>query len=202
MQFLRAVADRISAGYSVIDALRSVGKTDLRLFEQRPAYEDLRFPATAINPPGAASDPDWDASNGGWLFDPGSTEVLYVIAQLPHSWKEATTLKPHVHWEKTTNAAGNVKWQLRYEWSAYMEARTSLTTINETSPVADTDIADTMMITALPDITASGKEISDMLVMRIERIGGQDSSGADARLLEFDIHYEVDSFGSSAEYSK
>lgn len=204
MQFLRDVATRISSGYSVTDALRAVGKKDLRLFAQRPAYEDLRFPATAINPPGAASDPDWDSTNGGWLFDAGSTEVLYVIAQLPHSWKEGTALMPHVHWEKTTSAAGNVRWQLRYEWSAYLEARTALTTTNETSPVVNSDVADTQMITALPNITATGKQISDMLVMRIERVGGHasDTYAADARLLEFDIHYQVDSFGSSTEFSK
>ena len=168
-------------------------------------WEDLRFPANAINPPGAASDPDWDNTNGGWLFDGGSTEVLYVIAQLPHAWREGTVLKPHVHWERTTSASGNVRWQLRYEWAKYLEARSSLTTINETSPVTNSDVADTMMITALPDIQDTSAQISDMLVMRLERTGGHAAdtyNGVDARMLEFDIHYLVSSLGSKHEYIK
>lgn len=168
------------------------------------ATDDLRFPATAINPPGAASDPAWDNSNGGWLFDASSTEVLYLIAQIPHSWREGSLLRPHVHWEKSVTGAGNVRWQLRYEWSAYLEARTALATINESAPMADTDNADTQMITALPDIDASTRQISDILVMRLERTGAHadDTYASDARLLEFDIHYEQDSLGSHQEFIK
>ena len=170
-------------------------------------FDDLRFPATAINPPGAASDPDWDASDGGWLFDAGSTEVLYVIGQLPHRYKEGSTLYPHVHWEKTTSAAGDVMWRLRYNWSRINEVRTGLTTISETSVTAgtpDTDTADKHLITAFPDISGTGSGISDMLVMRLERVGGNasDTYGADARLIEFDIHYELDTGGSRQEFIK
>lgn len=204
MKFLKQLANRIQRGEPIVKALNQLSTHDLRLHTVRPAYEDLRFPASAINPPGAAEDPDFDTTNCGWLFDPGATEVLYVLAQIPHAWKEGTTLKPHVHWEKTTSAAGAVRWQLRYEWASYYEARTSLTTINATTPVADSDTADVHLITPLPTIAGTGRQISDMLCMRLERVGGHasDTYGADARLLEFDIHYEVDSFGSSQEYSK
>lgn len=170
-------------------------------------WEDLRFPATAINPPGAASDPDWDASNGGWLFDAGGTEVLYVLAQLPHSWAEGTTLHPHVHWEKSTSAAGNVLWQLRYQWSPIGKVRESLVTLNSTTvkfPSTDPNTANLQMITELGHIQATGKNVSDMLVMRLERVGGNaaDTYGADARLLEFDIHFQKNALGSEIEYTR
>lgn len=171
----------------------------------RRKWDDLRFPASAINPPGAASDPDYDTANGGWLFDADSTEVLYVIAQLPHAWQEGSVLKPHVHWEKTTSAAGNVFWQLRYNWSRIGEVRTSLTTINSsTAVVSDNDTADSHAMTSLPDIDGSSSQISDMLIMRIERVGGNedDTYGADCRLLEFDIHILIDSMGSEQEFTK
>lgn len=170
-------------------------------------WEDLQFPATAINPPGAASDPDWDSSNGGWLFDAGSTEVLYLIAQMSHTWVEGTDLEPHVHWEKSTSAAGNVRWQLRYEWARIDAVRTAITTINATAlstPQTDPNTADHHLITSLGTISGTDSQISDMLVMRIERTGahGDDTYGADARLLEFDIHYQRDFLGSYREYIK
>lgn len=177
------------------------------LRSQRPGYttwNDLRFSATAINPPGAVTDPDWDAANGGWLFDDGSTETLYIIGQLPHLWLEGSTLKPHVHWEKTTSAAGAVLWRLRYQWAAIGEVREALATLSGSVAAVASDVADTHQITPLGDLDATGKQISDMLVMRLERVGGDgaDTYGADARLLEFDIHYQIDSEGSIHEYLK
>lgn len=182
----------------------TIGRLITTLHPDNARWDDLRFPATAINPPGQASDPDWDVSNGGWLFDSGSTEVLYLIAQLPHTWSEGTTLKPHVHWEKTTSAAGDVLWQLRYEWASIGEVRSALVTINEATAAVASDVADTHQITALGDISGAGRGISDMLVMRIERVGGNagDTYGADARLLEFDIHHQVDARGSAEEFAK
>lgn len=177
------------------------------LRSRRPGYttwNDLRFSATAINPPGAVTDPDWDATSGGWLFDANGTETLYIIGQLPHTWLEGSVLKPHVHWEKTTAAAGAVLWRLRYQWAPIGEVREALETISGSVASVASDLADVHQITPIGDIDATGKQISDMLVMRIERVGGDalDSYGADARLLEFDIHHQIDSEGSIAEFTK
>jgi hypothetical protein len=172
----------------------------------KDVYEDLRFSATVINPPGAVSDPDWDNTNGGWLFDSSSTEVLFTMAQLPHSWKESSDLQPHVHWQKTTSASGNVVWQLDYKWAPIGEAMdSSFTTLSSsTSVTTDNDTADEHLITSFGEISAEGKQISDMLVMKLSRIGGDgdDTYGADVRLLEFDIHYKVNSRGSNFLYEK
>ncbi len=167
-------------------------------------WDDLRFPATAINPPGQVNDPDWDNTKGGWLFAASSTEQLWLIAQLPHAWKEGSILKPHVHWEKSTSAAGNVFWELTYSWSSINTARTGETIIDQDTPVVASDILDVQQLSAFPDIDATGKKISDMLVMKLARVGGNaaDTYGADARLLEFDIHVQIDSRGSIGEFDK
>ena len=78
-------------------------------------WDDLRFPATAINPPGQASDPDVEASSGLLLFDSNGTELIYAFVQMPHAWKEGSSISPHVHWQKTTSAAGDVLWRMRYK---------------------------------------------------------------------------------------
>ena len=46
-------------------------------------WDDLRAPVTAINPPGAESDPDLDASTGLLLFDAGGTELVFLMMQMP-----------------------------------------------------------------------------------------------------------------------
>lgn len=177
---------------------------DRYYWQNAGSYEDLRFPATAINPPGLVGDPDWDTTNGGWLFDGGSTEMLFLLIQIPHAWEEGTTLHPHVHWQKSTSAAGTVLWQLEYKWApigAAMDA--TFTTISSSTPtVSDADTADWHALTDLGNITATGKQISDMILAKLSRLGGTDTYAADARLLEFDIHYQVNSFGSREEYTK
>ena len=68
-----------------------------------PRWDDLKFPATAINPPGQASDPDVEATSGLLLFAAAGTELVYALAQMPHHWEEGSDIKPHVHWTKTTD---------------------------------------------------------------------------------------------------
>lgn len=73
-----------------------------------------------------------------------------------------------------------------------------------TATGSDAEEADWHFITPLPSISMTGKKISCILLIRLSRVGGNgdDDYGEDARLLEFDIHYQVDSFGSRFEYVK
>ena len=142
------------------------------------------------------------------LFAAGSSEIIFMLAQLPHCWAPGSDLKPHLHWQKTTSASGNVLWRFEYKWApraAVMDA--SFTAVDVSTPVAatpDNDTADEHLISAFGALSATGKEISDMLVIKLSRIGGDaaDTYGADARLLEFDIHFQIDSFGSNQEFVK
>lgn len=174
--------------------------------QYEPNWEDLKFPASAINPPGQAGDPDFDTTNGTWLFDAAGTEVIYLIAQMPHAWKEGSTIKPHVHWYKSTSAVGNVLWRLEYKKFPIGEVGdAAFTTLDVTSPaVGDDDTAQQHALSAFADIDMTGMGLSDMLLMKLSRIGGDasDTYGADAALMEFDIHYQVDTLGSEQLYVK
>ena len=171
-------------------------------------WDDMRMPASAIDPPGTASDPDFDTTNGGWLFAATGTELIFLQVQIPHTWNEGTTLKPHVHWQKTTSAAGNVVWELQYKWAPIAEVMdAAFTTLSSSTVVPgtpDNNTANEHLITSLGDISATGKQISDMLMMKFSRLGSDaaDTYGADSRLLEFDIHYEVSTPGSDQEFIK
>jgi hypothetical protein len=168
--------------------------------------EDLRFPASTINPTGVTAAAGRDADFGWLTFDSGTPEVAAVQVQLPHSWKEGSVLKPHVHWMKSTAASGGVYWQLQYRWLGIGDVMAgSWTTIGSGTPtISDSNLQYKHALTQLGDITAVGKTVSDMLVMLLTRqpANAADTYGADAILLEFDIHYQVDSFGSNYEYYK
>ena len=174
-------------------------------------WEDLRFPSQNINPPGAVSDPDIDPDNGLWLFAAAGTEILFGVAQLPHHWVEGSTIYPHVHWHKSTSAAGNVWWQLDYEWvnqegtysGAYGSSSHSIILLAGTP---DTNTAGKNLVTALDAVSGADRTISSLFFWKLSRVGGEatDTYGADCRMVEFDIHYMVDvnSMGSEDQYTK
>ena len=82
----------------------------------------------------------------------------------------------------------------------------SWTTLESSTVVGgtpDNDTADQHLITSLGEISGSGKGISDMLIMKLSRLGSDaaDTYGADCRLLEYDIHVYMN-HGSELEFSK
>jgi hypothetical protein len=196
-----------AAGFSTLDQmiasqLGGNGPADVGV------TDDLRFPASAINPLGQASDPDYDSALGGWLFAANVEQVVSVMAQLPHAWKEGTAITPHVHWTKTTSTAGDVVWQLQYKLASIGEViDANWTTLTEWQPVAstpDNDLTEEHLITSFGDVDMSGRHISDMVLMRLSRLGGDasDTYSGEARLLEFDLHILKDSLGSAQPFTK
>lgn len=168
-------------------------------------WDDLKFPATAVNPPGQASDPTWDIITPGWRFAPGKTEILHLVGQLPHTYAEGSELRPHIHWTKTSAGVGDVYWQLEVAKASINGVITTFTTTSVTTTVdgtPDTDTTDKHLISAFPSIDGAGLGISDMLIMKLSRIGGDpaDTYGADARMLEYDIHVKSRLSGSVKEY--
>jgi hypothetical protein len=173
-------------------------------------WDDLTAPATAINPPGAASDPGRESTTGLLRFDASSTELIYHLFHVGHTWNEESDLKPHVHWEKTTSAAGNVAWQLSTQITSIVDGvgqtRSGWTDRSSvsTSSTQDHDTADQQLLTPLATLSMTGHTISTSILARLQRVGGDasDTYAADARLLEFDIHYQRNSLGSILEYAK
>lgn len=172
-------------------------------------WDDLRFAATAINPPGQASDPDVEAATGLLLFAAAGTELVYAFAQMPHSYAKATDIVPHVHWQKTSSAAGDVVWQCSYKMCKIGEVMDAAWTDIEVSSTVegtpDTDEADKHLISTFGHIAVDNDfDISDCVLFRISRLGGDvaDTYGADARLLEFDVHYQLNALGSELEFNR
>lgn len=159
-------------------------------------WDDLRAPATGINLPGALASPS-AGLDGSLLFSNVTENNIAVLMQLPHSWKEGSEVRPHVHWSKTTDGAGDVVWEIRYRvipihglppaWTAWTAA---------TSRSQDPGSTQKHVLDAFPAIDLTGAALSAMLSFQIRR------NPAAVALWEFDLHYLVDSLGSRQEYVK
>lgn len=181
---------------------------DNRRYPSINRWDDLSVPANSIRAPGI-QDPGFDTDYCAWLFDGNATtEVLLFSFQLPHSWKEGTPISPHVHWAKSTSASGNVRWILDYKWGPLNSVMdSSWTQLTVSSPVADTTDTNTAYKTLLStfgEITTTDKKISDQFICKLSRnpAHADDTYGADALMLFFDIHIKHDSIGSTFLYRK
>ena len=171
-------------------------------------FDDLRFPSQGINPAGSPSAATIDNGAdypGTLLFATTPTQHCAGIAQMPHHWKQGSALLPHIHWSKTTaDGSGlDVGWEFRSRmsniggtwtawtaWGAHTLARGDLTTSEKHN------------LSTFASIDMTGYTLSCLVLWEIRRDVSTDTYGSNARLLEFDFHYEIDSLGSEDEYTK
>jgi hypothetical protein len=194
---------RVTATAQQINALSGLinAEGDIQLLDT--AWDDLRFPAAGINPPGAASDPVRNTTDGLLEFSASQVNIIAIQAQLPHQWKEGSTLHAHAHWMPINANAGNVVWELKYKVANINEAfPAGWTTVPVT--VAASGVAEKHQISNLAEIEMTGKTLSCMVLILLSRLGDNvaDTYGSVVKLLEMDIHFEIDGFGSDEEFVK
>jgi len=177
--------------------------------EEPPRWDDLRFPAQAINPAGAIAAPTVDttltAFPGTLIFSGSQINIITGIAQLPHAWKEGTDLHPHIHWQKVAADAEElaVQWQFKTRVSNVGGVWSEWTSWgNVISEIGDPHASGNHVMSSFPVIDMEGRTVSCLVAWQIQRVGTDDAYNGTARLFEFDIHYQVDSLGSTEEYEK
>ena len=160
--------------------------------------EDLRVPISAVNV-GASKAPGFDVFLGttyAYHFSPSSGEFVYFVVQLPHSWKEGSSIEPHIHWAPSDATTGTVTWQLEYTWANNNDTFLAPSTIFVRQ--ATKGKSHYMQKAEFPDLDGTGKKISSMIVCTLSRYASDtlDTYAADAALLELDFHYTMDTIGS------
>lgn len=184
------------------DFIFRTGAAATPLFET-PIYDDLRVPINSIKL-GGVNDPTWTVWNTSFLLlrfadqaVVGNEERVFFSAQLPHTYKQGEDIYAHIHWIGEDDTAGNVRWQLTYTWanissvfgagtSIYIDAANS-TTLNEHN------------VDAWAAISGTGKTISSQLIFCLRRNSSHANdtyNSKSAYLIEFDIHYPIDTLGS------
>lgn len=146
-----------------------------------------------------------------WYFrNNQGVESMSFTVQLPHSWKEGTTIYPHLHWTPRSSATGNVEWNFEYTWANYDAVTPQVFPAITTNTVVATGAftANSHNISPLSTsnigLDGAGKKISSILICRIWRNSGNtaDTYNADAGVLFVDFHIQIDSWGSREEYIK
>lgn len=176
-------------------------------------WDDVRITPGAFNFSGT-SDPtlsDWQPGLSGATFkvyEFTNNDQVFFTVQIPHSYKEGSDLKPHVHWTPRTRGneenGNTVAWKLDYSLANVGDIFPSSSTVDLTDTCTGTD--DKHEISPQGTIDGSGISISSVLECRLYRDTGDtwvtNTAGNRPALLEFDIHFEIDTVGSRQILSK
>jgi hypothetical protein len=168
-------------------------------------WTDLRFPASGLNPPGAASDPTRSTTTGLLEFSGTADNIIAGVAQMPHEWMRESTVSPHIHLRFPTSAAANTRWQFEYDIANVNGNFTNLSGAYTTLPVitiANPQNVYKHVIDEWDDIPMIGYTESCAILWKITRLAasdGLDTDTNDCELLEFDIHYQSNKTGTVSE---
>lgn len=165
-------------------------------------WDDLRFPASGINPVGPVNAASPSATNGSLEFAGNADKMVAGIAQMPHAWKQGSAIRPHAHLKFPTSATANTRWKL--EWDiAEVNGNFAGSWSSDTITVANPTNVNKHVIAAFAEIAMTGYKWSTIILWRVTRLSSSDAAdnhNAVVELLEFDIHYQSDGRGSIPEY--
>ena len=122
---------------------------------------------------------------------------------MPHFWKLGSDIEAHVHYLQS-DATQTDNWYLYYRiqpvgsaiTGTWSDAGIGSNVITYSSGVIH-------QMWDFPSIDMSSVSgVSCIVDWRIARDGDSDTYNGNMYLMEFDIHYEVDSLGSDTEYTK
>ena len=187
---------------------------NMTLHGDATVWDDIRIVPSIWDVPGL-KDPDQISYQPTGV---GASFTVYGFAkddqgwftiQMPHSYKEGSTMYAHVHW--TPGSRGNeevghvVQWRLDYTFAS----------INGTFPASQTigmpdtcdGLDDKHQMTPEVAISGTGIGISSQMIGRIYRYNHASDTWAGVApnlplFLEFDIHYEIDALGSKTSSAK
>lgn len=134
-------------------------------------------------------------------------EVQFDV-QFPHTWNVGSTVSPHVHfspWITGTASVQAVRFILDYYWGNIDEVfpTGSSTFVMEYTWTGSFQWKHLIAEHVGTDLSGAGKNFSSIMKCRLYRDNTiTNNLAGKATLLYFDIHYEVDSMGSSQEYVK
>jgi hypothetical protein len=195
------------------NAEATVGALSSALKVTSGQWDDLRVPFNTINT-GTPNAPDYakwrDSGAGsvgvyGYSFSATVREEVFFEAQLPHSYIEGSRIAPHCHFVPlTTPTAGQtVRFGLEYTYANVAGVFPVTQTIYADYTFVEGDAQYQQIIGGFdPDIEDANINVSAMFSCRFFRDATVDSYTGEVVVLEFDFHYQIESFGSISEFSK
>ena len=177
-----------------------------------PQWEDERFDFTGRRIDISAGRIDYNYAELGIDFQDNAlypTDLIGIIDQMHHRWKLESEIRPHLHWMQS--GANLPNWLLRYRIYRNGDSPPAWTNAAYTSNLFTYTAGTILQIAEFPAIDMTGIDtVSAFVDFKMYRdttnasglFAGADPLVGDALSKEFDIHYQVDSSGSTAEYDK
>lgn len=187
--------------FSNVDAqITTIGIKNNAFYVGDSAWTDLRAPATTIRQ-GVSTKPDFNVDSLTLDFPYNdSGEVAYIVMQLPHDWVTGSEIRPHIHYLQ--NESDIPVFVIMYRWFENGQATGAYTRLESNGVVFSYTSGSIMQIMQFPSIDGSGiVGVSSCLQIKLYR-EEEATITSDVQVVEFDIHYRVDSNGSDSEYIK
>ena len=169
-----------------------------------PHYKRLVCPAVFMrNKTGEASLNIINGSgiNAREFTGTGVTQRLSGYFTLPSDYAEGTDIMASAVWYPTTAGAGNVQFYFEYFSVALGTAMTAFSTLNVITPTGL--IAWQTIESLFPVISGTGYLINRRIPFQIYRVpGGVDTYNTPAGLIEVDLYYQSNTFGSRTQFVK
>ncbi len=177
---------------------------DLIPTTDRTRWNDIVIPGLTVKTVGA-SQPTLTAWNEFQLYGFSIGDEAWFQIEMDHSWKIGSDLKAHAHvlLPSAPTAGDDIEFNLEYTFIDVNESYVSTSNVNIfIDDLAVTDVDKHLYMTAAADISGAGHTLSSILLCHLVRTTrGTDYSG-DILLMSFDIHYELDTVGSSTDSAK
>jgi len=172
-------------------------------------WADIQF-SISSGRVGVANFPDWDgtftANNGEYKFDIGDYIDLSAN-ELPHSWKEGTAVKPHLHLalDGANTSGGNqyVQFTVYIAYSDVNEVWTETSlTAEYTIPNGTADL--THLLLSMGDLAMTNNLIGTQMKIRLKRIAATGGTEYPNHIFvtQLGVHVENDTLGSRSVATK
>ena len=126
-------------------------------------------------------------------------QILSFVIQMPHNWKEGSTVYPHVHFKYET-AVGTPVFLLKYKWYAlggttekgwkWVKMGTASATTDKTHQIVEYSAG----------ISGAGMGMSSIIVCEVYLYSTGGTPPVNA--YQMDLHYEIDAMGSQTQTTK
>ena len=178
---------------------------ELQLIGDSSQWDDLSIELNR-GKQGQIDKPDYDFTNLGLLFPQNSTsEIVYAIVQMKHQKKMDTMIYPHIHYIQSS--ANKPIFDLQYKFYNNGELVPASFTTVKTNDVGGNQGVFTytsgnlLQIASFPPIAAPTNEtVSANFEFKLFR--NDNVVSGDVLAKYFDLHYEIDTFGSNEQYEK
>ncbi|WP_291102742.1 MULTISPECIES: hypothetical protein [unclassified Flavobacterium] len=128
-----------------------------------------------------------------WFFRNNQSDGMSFTLQLPHNWKDGTTIYPHIHWVPKSTGSGDVQWNLDYTWANLNTGTFSAVTTITGIATGPFTVNQHLLTTIGTGIDGTGMTYSSVLICRIWRdssLAG-DTYADDAGGLSMDFHTSI-----------